>query len=248
MLAIRMRVLPPTHVITEKLNSLNEHHCDFAALLPAVRAVREQVDWDRLRADTAKTTSQWRFWCSPTGWASPTDCRRVSIVTPGAIRWTLSSLVTLSAVGPQFISASIRRAASRRAVCSHHVEMPQWCIMTTEHKSRRLAQLVGPVVDGFRGAPPTAAAAITPARISGQARTSRPDRGTPQPFGDGLDRDGHFGWFEHLEVGADRREIEHHPFRVVRARGDDAGVGAVRLRSSPMMARSAVRQPASGAK
>ena len=48
-----MRVLSPTHVLTEKLNSLNEHHCDFAALLPAVRAVREQVDWDRVRAATA---------------------------------------------------------------------------------------------------------------------------------------------------------------------------------------------------
>jgi hypothetical protein len=53
-LAIRMRVLSPTHVVTEKLNSLNEHHCDFAALLPAIRAVREQVDWDKLRADTAE--------------------------------------------------------------------------------------------------------------------------------------------------------------------------------------------------
>jgi hypothetical protein len=53
-LAIRMRVLPPTHVITEKLNSLNEHHCDFAALLPAIRAVREQVDWKMLRTQTAE--------------------------------------------------------------------------------------------------------------------------------------------------------------------------------------------------
>jgi hypothetical protein len=53
-LAIRIRVLPPTKVLVEKLNSLNEHHCDFAALLPAVRAVREQVDWVRLRADTAE--------------------------------------------------------------------------------------------------------------------------------------------------------------------------------------------------
>jgi hypothetical protein len=53
-LAIRMRVLPPTHVVTEKLLSLNEHHCDFTALLPAVRAVREQVDWERVRADTDK--------------------------------------------------------------------------------------------------------------------------------------------------------------------------------------------------
>ena len=52
-LAIRMRVLPPTHVLTEKLNSLNEHHCDFAAVFPAVRAVRELVDWVELRADTS---------------------------------------------------------------------------------------------------------------------------------------------------------------------------------------------------
>jgi hypothetical protein len=52
-LAIRMPVLAPTHVVTEKLSSLNEHYCDFALLLPAVRAVREQVDWERVRADTA---------------------------------------------------------------------------------------------------------------------------------------------------------------------------------------------------
>ena len=52
-LAIRMPVLSPTQVITEKLNSMNEHHCDFAALLPAIRAVRERLDWDRVRADTA---------------------------------------------------------------------------------------------------------------------------------------------------------------------------------------------------
>ena len=36
------------------LEKVNEHHCDFAALLPAVRAVRERVDWDRVRADTAE--------------------------------------------------------------------------------------------------------------------------------------------------------------------------------------------------
>ncbi|MFI5509199.1 hypothetical protein ACIA48_17160 [Mycobacterium sp. NPDC051804] len=51
-LAIRMRVLAPTYVLTEKLNALNEHNCDFAALIPGVRAVREQVDWDHLRTAT----------------------------------------------------------------------------------------------------------------------------------------------------------------------------------------------------
>jgi hypothetical protein len=52
-LAIAMRVLPPTLVVTEKLSSLNEHHCDFAGLLPGVRAVREQVNWSRVRSATA---------------------------------------------------------------------------------------------------------------------------------------------------------------------------------------------------
>ena len=48
-----MPVLAPTHVVAEKLTSLNEHHCDFTALLPVVRTVREQVDWSRVRAETA---------------------------------------------------------------------------------------------------------------------------------------------------------------------------------------------------
>lgn len=52
-LAIRMPVLPPTMVLIQQLRSLGEHYCDFAKLLPAVRAVREQLDWERVRALTA---------------------------------------------------------------------------------------------------------------------------------------------------------------------------------------------------
>jgi Uncharacterised nucleotidyltransferase len=52
-LAIGMPVLPPTTVMVQKLRSLNEHHCDFAKLLPAVRAVRERLDWNHIRAQTA---------------------------------------------------------------------------------------------------------------------------------------------------------------------------------------------------
>jgi hypothetical protein len=53
-LAVRMRVLSPTHVMTEKLLSLNEHHCDFTGLLLATRAVREQIDWPAVRRDTER--------------------------------------------------------------------------------------------------------------------------------------------------------------------------------------------------
>ena len=53
-LAIRMQVLSPTVVLTQKLCALHEHSCDFTKLLPAARAVREPVDWDRVRAQTAE--------------------------------------------------------------------------------------------------------------------------------------------------------------------------------------------------
>jgi hypothetical protein len=52
-LAIAMPVLPPTMVLIQKLRALNEHHRDFAKLLPAVRAIRERLEWDRIRAQTA---------------------------------------------------------------------------------------------------------------------------------------------------------------------------------------------------
>jgi hypothetical protein len=52
-LAIRIPVLPPTMVLIQQLRALNERHCDFARLLPAVRAVRERLDWDRIAEQTA---------------------------------------------------------------------------------------------------------------------------------------------------------------------------------------------------
>jgi hypothetical protein len=53
-LAVRMPVLSPTQVLIQKLRALHEHYCDFASLLPAVRAIREQVDWTDVRASTAE--------------------------------------------------------------------------------------------------------------------------------------------------------------------------------------------------
>lgn len=53
-LAISMPVLPPPMVLVQQLRSLGEHHCDFAKLLPAVRAVRERLDWQRIAAQTTE--------------------------------------------------------------------------------------------------------------------------------------------------------------------------------------------------
>ncbi|BBY22091.1 nucleotidyltransferase [Mycobacterium stomatepiae] len=51
-LAIAMPVFPPSMVVIQKLRALNEHHCDFAKLLPGVRAIREHLDWDRITKET----------------------------------------------------------------------------------------------------------------------------------------------------------------------------------------------------
>ncbi len=52
-LGLRIPVMPPIQVIATKLQALSERYCDFGDLLPAVRAVRERLDWSRLRAETA---------------------------------------------------------------------------------------------------------------------------------------------------------------------------------------------------
>ena len=50
-LGLRIPVLPPTEVISTKLQAMTERYCDFGQLLPPVRAVREQLDWARLRTE-----------------------------------------------------------------------------------------------------------------------------------------------------------------------------------------------------
>jgi hypothetical protein len=52
-LSVRMPVLAATDVIVEKLLALDEHHCDLAAVLPTLRALREQVEWSQVRRRTS---------------------------------------------------------------------------------------------------------------------------------------------------------------------------------------------------
>jgi hypothetical protein len=51
-LSVVMPVLPATKVLTQKLNAMDEHACDFATALATARALREQVDWAQLRRET----------------------------------------------------------------------------------------------------------------------------------------------------------------------------------------------------
>lgn len=50
--SVRMPVLSATVLMADKLGALEEHACDFTAVLPVARAVREQVDWDEVERRT----------------------------------------------------------------------------------------------------------------------------------------------------------------------------------------------------
>jgi hypothetical protein len=52
-LSVRMPVLSATDITIEKLLALDEHYCDVAAVLPTLRAMREQVDWSEVRRAAA---------------------------------------------------------------------------------------------------------------------------------------------------------------------------------------------------
>lgn len=53
--AINMPVLSATQLMVHKLLSYTQHYCDFATGLPVARSLREQIDWDRVREQTAKS-------------------------------------------------------------------------------------------------------------------------------------------------------------------------------------------------
>ncbi len=45
-------MLAATDLLATKMLALSEHSCDLGKVLPAARALREQVDWKRLREET----------------------------------------------------------------------------------------------------------------------------------------------------------------------------------------------------
>jgi hypothetical protein len=53
--AISMPVLSATQLMIHKLLSYTQHHCDFATGLPVARSLREQIDWERVRRETASS-------------------------------------------------------------------------------------------------------------------------------------------------------------------------------------------------
>jgi hypothetical protein len=71
--SVLMPVQSATDLMIGKLLVLTEHTCDLAQLFPHVRALREQIDWDRLRR-TVKM--------SPFAEAFLMVCERLGIIRP----------------------------------------------------------------------------------------------------------------------------------------------------------------------
>jgi Uncharacterised nucleotidyltransferase len=53
--AIFMPVASATQLMIHKLLSYTQHYCDFATGLPVARSLREKIDWDQVRRETAKS-------------------------------------------------------------------------------------------------------------------------------------------------------------------------------------------------
>jgi hypothetical protein len=72
---ITIPVMALDDVLATKLMALNEHQLDYTSVLTIARAVREQIDWNSLRARTAR---------SPYAKAFFTLCDELEIVPPAA--------------------------------------------------------------------------------------------------------------------------------------------------------------------
>ena len=59
--SVRMPVLSTTDLVIHKMSSFGPHTCDFTRPLAMVRALREQVDWDRVRAETKDNDYAYAF-------------------------------------------------------------------------------------------------------------------------------------------------------------------------------------------
>jgi hypothetical protein len=53
-LSMQMRVMAIEDVLITKIMAIDEHHIRYESLLPIARALREQVDWARVRDETAE--------------------------------------------------------------------------------------------------------------------------------------------------------------------------------------------------
>ena len=77
-------VLPATTVIIDKLLVFGEHFCDYTWALPAARALREQIDWDRVRSEVGHSPFAEAFLllADRLGLSEPPQGKPVRVATP----------------------------------------------------------------------------------------------------------------------------------------------------------------------
>jgi hypothetical protein len=91
-LGMEMRIMALEDVLVTKLMALTEHSLRYESLLPIARALREQVDWESVRARTAGSPFARAFFVMleglgilPEGPAEPAREPRVRVLTqPGS--------------------------------------------------------------------------------------------------------------------------------------------------------------------
>jgi Uncharacterised nucleotidyltransferase len=49
--SVQMPVLAATDLLIGRLRAFSEHYCDFGAVLPIARTLREKIDWNRVRRE-----------------------------------------------------------------------------------------------------------------------------------------------------------------------------------------------------
>ncbi|HEY3869664.1 MAG TPA: hypothetical protein VGM10_14980 [Actinocrinis sp.] len=77
--SVRMPVIAATDLIGSLLAAFSEHHCDFGAVLPLARLLREKVEWAELRA---------RFGAEPMAGAFLFLLERLDVIEPVSIGGT----------------------------------------------------------------------------------------------------------------------------------------------------------------
>jgi aminoglycoside-2''-adenylyltransferase len=77
-------VLPATTVMIDKLLVFGEHFCDYTWALPAARALREQINWDQVRAEVCHSPFAEAFLllADRLGLSSPPKSGPVRVATP----------------------------------------------------------------------------------------------------------------------------------------------------------------------
>jgi predicted nucleotidyltransferase len=61
--AVRMKVMALEDVLIAKLLALGEHELDYESVLEIARSLREQIDWQEVRSQTAESPYARAFFC-----------------------------------------------------------------------------------------------------------------------------------------------------------------------------------------